>query len=175
MKWNVKKETQGDSWSFLALTTLWWKWVISLSGITLNPFPYPWEGDTGVVCFCGFRRSLRSLWSQLIRNRSAGNTQLCNMKNVLAFVCIWWFFPYFFRKTNAEQRLGRNLGINVNIHSVETQPNTGPFSATNVFVSNLQSTEEALSQLFGGGWDPDFTLIPVGPEANLMEYLRAGC
>lgn len=58
---------------------------------------------------------------------------------------------------------------------METQPKAGPFSATNVFVSNLQSAGEALSQLFGGGRDPDFTLILVGPEANLMEYLRGGC
>lgn len=84
------------------------------------------------------------------------------------------FFPYFFRKTNAEQRLGTNLGINVNIHSVETQPKAGPFSARKVFVSNLQSAGEASSQLFGGREDSDFTLILVGLEANLMECLCGG-
>lgn len=60
-------------------------------------------------------------------------------------------FPYFFRKTNAEQRLGTNLGINVNIHSVKTQPKAGPFSVRYVFVSNVQRAGEALTQLFGGG------------------------
>lgn len=85
------------------------------------------------------------------------------------------FFPYFFRKTNAEQRLGANLGgINVNIHSVETQPKAGPFSARNVFVSNLQSAGEAWSQLFGGGKDPDFAFILMGLDTNLMERLHGG-
>lgn len=63
----------------------------------------------------------------------------------------WFFFPYFFRKINAEQRLETNLGRSVNIHSVETQPKTGSFSARTVFVSNLQRAREALTQLFGGG------------------------
>ena len=61
------------------------------------------------------------------------------------------FFPDFFRKTNAEQRLRNNLGVHVNIRSVETHPKVGPFSARNVFVSNLQRAGEALTQLFGRG------------------------
>lgn len=70
------------------------------------------------------------------------------------------FFPYFFRKTNAEQRLRNNLGIHVNTYSVETHPKVGPFSARNVFVSNLQRAGEALTQLFGGG--ARFYIYPRG-------------
>ena len=61
------------------------------------------------------------------------------------------FSPTFFRKTNAEKRLRNNLGIHVNIRSVETHPKVGPFSGRNVFVSNLQRAGEALTQSFGGG------------------------
>lgn len=69
-----------------------------------------------------------------------------------------FFSPYFFRKTNAEQRLGTNLGINVNIYSVETQ-------ARNVFVSNLQKVGEALTQLFAGR--PRLYTYPSGSWSQL--------
>lgn len=92
------------------------------------------------------------------------------MRNFLAFVVCDDFFPYFFRKINAEQRLETNLGRSVNIHSVETQPKTGPFSARTVFVSNLQRAREALTQLFGGG--ARLYTYPAGFEANLIECLR---
>lgn len=41
-------------------------------------------------------------------------------------------------------------------------------------LSNLQSAGEALSQLFRGGRNPDFTLILVALEPNLMECLCRG-
>lgn len=112
----------------------------------INPAPsFFGERQGGFVClfllFLEFR-------SQLIRNIRASSTQLCKC---FSFCLHMMIFPYFFRKTNAEQRLGTNLGINVNIHSVETQPKAGPFSVRYVFVSNVQRAGEALTQLFGGG------------------------
>ena len=33
------KETQGDFWSFLAWTALWWKWVLGVSGLMVKSVP----------------------------------------------------------------------------------------------------------------------------------------
>ena len=149
------------------LNSSWWKWVIGVSASMIKSVPgFLGERQSGFCLFLLF-------WefrSQLIRNISASSTQLCNM--FAEFVCIWWFFPYFFRKTNAEKRLRNNLGIHVNIRSVETHPKVGPFSGRNVFVSNLQRAGEALTQSFGGG--SRLYIYPRGSWSQLhgMSLLR---
>lgn len=43
------------------------------------------------------------------------------------------FLTYFFSRTNAKQRLERNVSINVNIHFVKTQAKAGSLAAKTIF------------------------------------------
>lgn len=57
------------------------------------------------------------------------------------------FLTYFFSRTNAKQRLERNVSINVNTNFMKTGAKASPFSAKTIFffISYLQRLDKALT------------------------------